>query len=125
MRDTFDPDGVVADFQITANGATVVQGPYPPHTALWRSWSARDEYRAFGSFRTVAGEQYELQFHIVEAPSSSTIKSGRLKIMVDRFETGRAKILELFVGVLLIAALLVSLSLLRRIPGRGGVTGES
>lgn len=115
-RDTFDPDGIVADFRVTANGTAAVQGRYPPYTALWRSWGGGDEYRGFGSFRAVAGERYELEFRIAEAPPSSTIKNGRLKIMVDRLETGRIEMLGPLFGALLLGAFLVSLPLLRRIP---------
>lgn len=118
--DLFDPDGVLAEFEITSNGGTVVSGRYPPYVGYGRTKDGA--YRTFGSFRGLPNQEYDLWFKIVQAHPSPVGKDLRLRIALDPAHFGKGKMLGLLFYTLVFAAIATGFPLLvRKRRGQSGV----
>jgi len=77
IRD-FEHQGLVALYQISADGTTVASGRYPPYRVMTR-WKDYD-YHSFGSFWAVPRREYEVSLTFSDAAAAAAGREGRLRV---------------------------------------------
>jgi hypothetical protein len=107
----FEHQGLVASYQISADGTTVASGGYPPYRVMTR-WKDYD-YHSFGSFWAVPRREYEVSFTFSDAAAAATGVEGRLRVAYDPIYVPEATSAALLANVLGLAGIVSAILLAR------------